>query len=110
MLHLSGYDHVEDEERIQREDMQREILERRVTGDEKTGQSIYYQYWDHDGGSSAFRLWKEGRGSGCDNGGVGGDAGREKTIVLETEPTTEAETEPQGPEERKEVDGKIRVT
>ena len=31
-----------------------------------------------------------------------------KTIVLETEPTTEAETEPQGPEERKEVDGKIQ--
>ena len=29
MLHLSGYDHVEDEERIQMEDMQREILERR---------------------------------------------------------------------------------
>ena len=49
-----------------------------VTGDEKTGQSIYYQYWDHDGGSSAFRLWKEGRGSGCDNGGVGGDAGRDE--------------------------------
>ena len=31
-----------------------------------------------------------------------------KTIVLETEPTTEAETEPEGPEERKEVDGKIQ--
>ena len=31
-----------------------------------------------------------------------------KTIVLETEPTTEAETEPQGPEERKEVDGEIQ--
>ena len=29
MLHLSGYDHMEDEERIQMEDMQREILERR---------------------------------------------------------------------------------
>ena len=31
-----------------------------------------------------------------------------KTIVLETEPTTEAETETEGPEERKEVDGKIQ--
>ena len=29
MLHLSGYDHMEDDERIQMEDMQREILERR---------------------------------------------------------------------------------
>ena len=23
-------------------------------------------------------LWKEGRGSGCDNGGVGGDDGRDE--------------------------------
>lgn len=29
MLHLSGYDHMEEEERLQMEDMQREILERR---------------------------------------------------------------------------------
>ncbi|MCI8510596.1 MAG: rRNA maturation RNase YbeY [Lachnospiraceae bacterium] len=29
MLHLSGYDHMEDEERLQMEAMQREILERR---------------------------------------------------------------------------------
>lgn len=29
MLHLSGYDHMEEEERRQMEDMQREILERR---------------------------------------------------------------------------------
>lgn len=29
MLHLSGYDHMEDEERIRMEDMQREILEQR---------------------------------------------------------------------------------
>ena len=29
MLHLSGYDHMENDERIQMEDMQREILERR---------------------------------------------------------------------------------
>ena len=29
MLHLSGYDHMEEEERLQMEQMQREILERR---------------------------------------------------------------------------------
>lgn len=29
MLHLSGYDHMEEEERLQMEDMQREILERK---------------------------------------------------------------------------------
>jgi probable rRNA maturation factor len=29
MLHLSGYDHMEEEERLEMEDMQREILERR---------------------------------------------------------------------------------
>lgn len=29
MLHLSGYDHMEEEERLQMEEMQREILERR---------------------------------------------------------------------------------
>ena len=29
LLHLAGYDHMEDDERIQMEDMQREILERR---------------------------------------------------------------------------------
>ena len=29
MLHLSGYDHIEEDERLKMEDMQREILERR---------------------------------------------------------------------------------
>lgn len=29
MLHLSGYDHMEEEERLRMEDMQREILERK---------------------------------------------------------------------------------
>lgn len=29
MLHLSGYDHMEEEERLEMERMQREILERR---------------------------------------------------------------------------------
>lgn len=32
----------------------------------------------------------------------------ERVVVLETEPTTEAETEPEEPEERIEIDGKIR--
>ena len=31
-----------------------------VTGDEKTGQSIYYWYWNHDGSGSSFRVRKEG--------------------------------------------------
>ena len=78
MLHLSGYDHMEDEERIQMEDMQREILERRVTGDEKTGQSIYYWYWNHDGSGSAFRMRKESGGNSRDDGGGDRDARGDK--------------------------------
>ena len=62
MLHLFGYDHMEE---VERKEMEMRTCREKfwnggVTGDEKTGQSIYYWYWNHDGCGSSFRVWKEG--------------------------------------------------
>ena len=102
MLHLSGYDHVEDEERIQMEDMQRNSGTEGLQENEKRGRAFIISI-----GIMMAAAALPGCGKKAEEAAVTTEGRRwrrrkrRRRSSWRQNRTTEAERKPQGPEERK---------